>query len=695
MRRAVSVCVAAFAFGCASEGPAGYDPDDVGARMLLEVSDDADFWAAPFPADHRRDANGRVQVAGFPNPEDVPIVRQLVDMLDGGSNGFGRTSAVYLPFSEPLGRADLPDLRGTLRGDALVSLIDITPDAATFGDRHPVQVRVIDESTGFGPRFGLALLPLQGVPLKARHRYAAVVKRTLRDGEGRTLGITPALDALIEGSAPSGWPEPAAELWLDAVEALDELGVPVREIGGLTVFTTADPMRQLERAFGVAEAVNLNVDNEPNPNLPSGALLQGQFSHIETHDDYCVYEAAISMPVLQAGEPPWEDGEGAFVIGDGGAPVVQSRASARAFLTLPRTPPLTQARLPTAVFVRTGGGGDRPLIDRGVRSAPGGDDTPGSGVAATLGRAGWVGVQVDGPLTGERNPTGGDEQLLVFDIARPAALRDNLRQSAIELALLPSLLAGVRVNTAPCWGAQAWPSTTPTIDAGAMVLIGHSMGATIAPMTLWLEPSYTGAVLSGAGGSWLLNVVHKQLPTPVRPIAAAMLQEPADALDVFHPALNLLQWAGEAADPPLYAEAVGRQAPRGTSRDVLMVQGVLDRYILPPIANAMSVPLGLDLAGPALDAELHPEWQGLLDVIDLGGGGAVNLPAGFNLLDGAGARTALVVQHEEDGVEDGHEVFYQLPGVRRQLRCFLRGLRDGASLVPEPGAESAPCPTQR
>ena len=61
------------------------------------------------------------------------------------------------------------------------------------------------------------------------------------------------------------------------------------------------------------------------------------------------------------------------------------------------------------------------------------------------------------------------------------------------------------------------------------------------------------------------------------------------------PALSMLQWALEPADPPTYgALAKGH---------VLMFQGVVDHYILPPMANAASLSLGLDLAGDELDRQ--------------------------------------------------------------------------------------------
>ena len=47
--------------------------------------------------------------------------------------------------------------------------------------------------------------------------------------------------------------------------------------------------------------------------------------------------------------------------------------------------------------------------------------------------------------------------------------------------------------------------------------------------------------------------------------------------------------------------------------------------------------------------------------------------------------TGAVVQHVQDGVEDGHEVMWQLPESQTQYRCFLRTfLRDAAPSIVDP-----------
>ena len=87
----------------------------------------------------------------------------------------------------------------------------------------------------------------------------------------------------------------------------------------------------------------------------------------------------------------------------------------------------------------------------------------------------------------------------------------------------------------------------------------------------------------------------------MRPLALALLKYSGEMYRQY-PYLNLLQWAGEIADPPVFGRRLVHEPGQEAPRHVLMLQGIVDHYILPSIANATSLSLGLDLAGPPLDA---------------------------------------------------------------------------------------------
>ncbi|MCP4805174.1 MAG: hypothetical protein GY913_04655 [Proteobacteria bacterium] len=83
------------------------------------------------------------------------------------------------------------------------------------------------------------------------------------------------------------------------------------------------------------------------------------------------------------------------------------------------------------------------------------------------------------------------------------------------------------------------------------------------------------------------------------------------------------------------------------------------------MTNATAVSLGLDLVEPALDAE-HPEladFTPLEDMLHLGSGELVSAPTGTHH-----------IQYAEDGLQDGHEVLFQLDAPRQDIRDFLAEL---------------------
>lgn len=597
--------------GCASpEAPPEDDPTQ-GPHVVLAGDG---FWDRPLPSDGRF-APG-VDLTGFPNPDAVDLVEEL-RTLGQGMTGGGTTSSVYFRLEVPVDEASLPTLEESVTADASVFLVGIQEGSPDFGVRVPIDVRWTGNAAPFGPTDLLSLLPLQGRPLLPDTRYAAVVTRDLRARGGQVFGHNPLV----------------AEL-----EAVP--GIEPTHIAGLATFTTQDPQAELR-------AVHADLVARPLPTLTAWTPA-GDFP------DYCAFEATLEMPVYQHGDSPFNDGGGTFVW-DGDVPLLAGFEAARAVLTVPRGEQ-PSGGWPVAYFVRTGGGGDVPLMHRGVRDADG-VAPEGTGYAADFAQVGFAGLSLDGPHGGLRNVTGQDEQFLMFNVSNPGAMRDNVRQSALELTLVPDLVEGM--SAPDCGGGTA------AFDAEHLALFGHSMGATIGPLTLGLEPRFGAAIFSGGGGSWIHNVVHKQSPLEVRPLAEAMLNYGAHAqtLTEEDPVLSLLQWAGESADPPVWGASI-----RAHGTHVLMLQGIVDTYILPPMANALSLSLGLDRVGPEEDAaeERLDGYRSLGEVLHHGAGQARTLP-----WEPSEGPTRAVVQHLEDGVEDGHEAAFQQPGARAQVRCFL------------------------
>ncbi|MGH7298402.1 MAG: alpha/beta hydrolase family protein [Polyangiaceae bacterium] len=665
--------VVASAASCAS--PVAYPTNTVGMRFERAV-----FYDAPFPSDDLLQPDGSIAIAGFPNlpdPDQVALVDQMKQMVASTAHGFAQEGAVYFSLGGAAHPINLPDVATSVTPQASVFLMSVTAGSPDYLQSYPVTVRFNPQTGPFGVPDMLTLLPLQGTPLRPKTTYAAVV--TSATG----LDASDEMASIASGIRPPTMTQAVFDEYWGALGALQQAGVAATDVAGLSVYTTDDPTAQL----GVVLADMLS---RPLPAIDSA------FHRTDLFDTYCVYEATLPMPDYKSGEAPYtfSDSGGGWQYDASGKPIVQRTEEAGVVVSIPRAP-MPASGWPVAHFIRTGGGTNRPLVDRGPEATNGGDPiAPGTGPALWFAKAGLAGAMVDGPHEDSRNLTSDNEDFLMFNINNLEALRDNVRESAAEYALFAHILAGFSIDVSDC------PGTTgpATFDASRMALMGHSMGATIAPLVLAIEPMYKAVVLSGAGASWIENIIWKQLPTPIRPFVNLELRynslDPPRNVPEDDPVLTLFQWAAEPADPLVYTRTlVHEPAPGQSPRQVLMEQGIVDHYILPPIANATSLSLGLDLAGPPLDASsselLGDAAPTLESVIAYSGRRQLVLPVSGNQ---GGGLTGVVVQHPSDGIEDGHEMVFQTDPPKREYRCFLQTWAAGQTpLVPLPGDLSGPC----
>ena len=676
MRFAAALGLLVLVVSCSSSGDQ-HSSAAAGTRILADYQLANGFYAAPFPDDSRLGPDNHPGLAAFPNPQASVFLDKLVKLLERDAEGYSTTAGVFFSLDGALDPSVAAAPAASLADDAPVFLMDVDDASPERGRRKPVSVHFDADGGPFGAPDLLSLIPLQGVPLRPGTRYAAVVLRSVRDADGKPLGVPASLAKLIAGRTPDGMTDAVAGEHRAAIKALASFGVDTLNLAGLAVFTTGDPTAGL-----VAVEQAMLARQLPAPVKP--------FQADEVFDDYCVFSSTIEMPDYQSGTPPFKEQGGDWLFDADGKPIFQRSENARIVVTVPRST-MPAAGFPLVLFSRTGGGGDRPLVDRGVQAKTGGPAlVPGTGPARDFARVGWAGASVDGPHGGLRNVTGGDEQFLMFNVTNPSALRDNVRQSAAELALQAHVLEKLSFDASSCPGLDTGGAPV-RFDAGHFALMGHSMGATIAPLTLATEPAFKAGILSGEGGSWIENVLYKLHPVPVKGFAELLLGVAGQySLTEQDPALSLFQWAAEPADPPVYAPYIVHAPRQGAPRDILMVQGIVDHYIMPTISEASSLSLGLDFAGTALD-KATPEIESfptLDERLQFSGRKHISLPATGNIDSNT---TAVVVQQREDGVEDGHEVVFQTEPPKHMYRCFLASLLTGTPSVPPPAAEDAAC----
>jgi hypothetical protein len=185
-------------------------------------------------------------------------------------------------------------------------------------------------------------------------------------------------------------------------------------------------------------------------------------------------------------------------------------------------------------------------------------------------------------------------------------------------------------------------------------------------------------MLSGAGVSWIYNLVYKLQPFPLGPAVALLLGIPD--FSEFSPIATLFQTVEEPAEPADFAPHVVREPLAGDPpRNVLLIGGYLDEYFSPRTIEGLAVALGVDLAG---DVVYPPTLTALQQLTT---GGQIALPASNNRTVDGRKVTAALLQFRAPAGMDGHYVSFELNAPRYQYGCFFDSLaRTGTAVIPPP-----------
>jgi hypothetical protein len=211
-------------------------------------------------------------------------------------------------------------------------------------------------------------------------------------------------------------------------------------------------------------------------------------------------------------------------------------------------------------------------------------------------------------------------------------------------------------------------------DAGRVLLRAHSQGATSGALTLGVDSQLRGGVLSGAAAMASLSLLDRTQPEN---LSAFMLGElygsgSTATLDVFHPAMSLLQTMLDEADPLHYAASI-IVAPRAgfAPKSILMVEGIgadgqSDSYVsshaIEVHALAMGLPPLLPLVWPIPEYAASP----LSPVAVPPGGLSGNLAAGL--------ATGALVQWAPPAGGEPHFVVFDVPAASAQAASFLESM---------------------
>ena len=178
--------------GCDGTEPIGTVAFELDSQLV-----DTGFWDLPFPSDLRMNPDGTQDFAGFPNPNGLGLVSDLLEPARIRRGAPAMPIAWFKPTVAVPARN--PNDVIAPGPDAPVLLVNIDPDSDHRGQMFPTVASVIASDDYVGESL-IAVAPRPGIVLDANTTYAFVLMREFAD----ELGPHPAIRTLADGGTLAG-----------------------------------------------------------------------------------------------------------------------------------------------------------------------------------------------------------------------------------------------------------------------------------------------------------------------------------------------------------------------------------------------------------------------------------------------------------------------------------------------------------
>lgn len=628
------------AVGCADDLETCLEVEPAGALRFADPSQRlSDFLAHPWPSDLRREPDGRLRLASFPNPRGASALEDYKRIISEETRGYGTNSAIYTSFGAALDPGSFDaDPNAALREDASVYLVDVSADSPEYGRRFPLDLRYSDEETLFLPPHHLVAHVPFGLPLRANTTYALVLTSRVRRAGGEPLLAPRDLHHALRPACQSRASSALVEMLTPLRELLAQGGGSVSEVAGATVFTTQD-------AVGAAREVAAFARGLPIPELR--VTFRGRQGESVT-----VVQGELELPAIQEGTLPFSrpDQGGRLARDEQGQPRVVGQQTTRVTFTWPRRA-APSGGWPVVIYAHGTGGDHENVLHPAV--------------AASLAQQGIAALGYDLPLHGPRAPSSSDPALTFFNIANVVAARDNFLQGLADLVVLARFLENRSVPLNPIERVR--------FDPNRIGFLGHSQGGLIGSLYVALAPELRAAVFSGTAGVLAITLVERRDIVNFRALLEGLAGiDGEETLDELHPLINLFQTFIEPADPINYARLLPSEPPGGEPRDVLFIEGLLDEQSPARGHEALAAAAQAPVVRPVARNPRASELVGLEPV---------DAPVSQNLAVGARRATTGLLQYPEGD----HFPLFDIPDATRRSARFLRsGLIDGRAVIEAP-----------
>ena len=679
-------------------------------RALFEVPRTGqaldEFYRLPFPNDIRR-KDGNVDVSGHPNPGTAlplgfgDVVGEYIKAINRDVTGFGVNTTVLMRLSQT---ADLNTL--TPRGEnPTVQFINIDKDS----DRYARGISfAMGASTGGGkyicPNWVSARPAPFGAPLQPETTYAVLLREGIKKEDGTAAVQDADFAAMVSETEPTDADLKAAwDVYKPLREYLADQEINPATVLSAAVFTTMNPRRRMakireavrDETSASAAAVSQLTLCDGTSTSPCDDGSTGQACPTQVDPAFDELQGLYKTPVFQQGTAPYKlpANGGAIDYDTDGKPMVVREDDVCVAMSIPKGP-MPEGGWPVVIFGHGTGGSYRTFINNGTAAALA-DIKDGGG--ADLAK--MAVISIDGAMHGPRRNSEDEPDGLFFNLANPAAARDNTYQGAADKFQL------VRVIEALSLDAGASPTGAALrFNTQHLYLFGHSQGTIEGIPFAAYEPLVRGVVLSGAGGYLLSSLLDKTKPVNV---AAAVQFALADSslmsAGTNHPLLNLLQLYFEEVDTLNYGRQLLQSPPEGVdAKHVFLSYGLTDNFTPATTIEALTRVMSL----PRVDQPAERCGDGICRGSetcsscsdDCGANNCdprghpfagepppapVSAPVSENIsLTGDQKRTAAVVPYVSDGSFDDHFVIFRTAnGLAQSTRFLGTAVKNGAPTI--------------
>ena len=621
--------------GASDMGEVDVGPPRLRPRFKLEGGG---FYDTPWPSDARRTPEGTPELSDFPTNYG-PFLR-ILNTIEERVMGFANMPVIYVAFDDPISGVNLPTPAESLAVDSPIQLLALGDQC---GRRIPIESRVSAEGDSYTPAETLQVKNTVGTRLETGRPYALVILRSF--GAELEREMTPSTDFLeawrderVDDESP--WANALAPLR----ECLSQVDLSAESVAIATVFTPQDPVRSL-RAMRDVVMDPERVETRAPESVGRDVAWSRRRLALTT------YSGLIPFPVFQRGETPYRSAGGGLVYEDG-IPLIQRWEPvpfAIAMRDFPEEAPFVGER-PALVFID--GTGWTPwshLYSRWLSEAL---------------DAGFIIFSFMPQFHGERAGVMGGPEVPTFNFFNPESGRMNFQQQAVETSFF------VRVIREQLSGLDVLPA----LDVSRIVYGGHSQGAVAGALNAAVESEYAGYVFNGLSSYLTFTILERKDLLDFELLVRGLLNS-EDPLDLFSPALQMMQLGSESVDPHNFAPLWRGSAHNPRGNHVFVINGYNDETTTPRGMDHLTLTASLPVFDP-------PGWE--IDPLNVATPTYVQPPLAGNELSFAGAPLTLATYLDPTG---GHGTVYRNPILRQMTIRFWETALSESSPRLEPDRE--------